>query len=142
MNADDLAQLLSTQFGWDEFPKADAIATWVGHKFLYATGRDPNDPDVFYNVKDLRRAVAYLRVVGVMGYGIGKTAAHLHDRVRDMAAWHATGAITVIKIDQVPDPFIDWQTTEVLPDMILGAIADGSSILAIPCEVEALGSSL
>ena len=142
MTADDLAQLIATQFGWDEFPKADAIATWVGHAFLHATGRNPNADDLFYNVKDLRRAVAYLRVVGLTGYGTGKTAARLHARVREMAAWHAVGAITVSRRDGVEDPFIDWVASEFVPDMLLGYLAEGSAFLVIPCEVDVVGSTV
>ncbi len=140
MNADDLAQLITTQFNWDNAPEAEAIATWVGHAFLHATDRDPNDPDVFYNVKDYRRAVAYLRVVGVMGYGTGKVAARLHARVREMAAWHATGAIIVTKLDTVPDAFTDWYANEHVDSMLVDAVVGGASVLVIPCEVAGIGS--
>lgn len=142
MNANDIAQLLATQFGWDEFPKPDAIATWVGHAFLHATDRNPNDPDILYNVKDLRRAVAYLRVVGLLGFGTGKVAARLHARVREMAAWHAVGAITVSKDDELEEPFIDWTASEFVPDMLLEHLSDGVAFLVVPCEVDVIGSTV
>lgn len=142
MNADDLAKLIATQFSWDELPAADAIATWVGHAFLHSTGRDPNDPDVFYNVKDLRRAVAYLRVVGLLGFGTGKVAAKLHARVREMAAWHATGAILVTKTDKAAAALIDWVDNENIGTMIVDALTDGASVLAISCEITGVGSAV
>lgn len=138
MNADDLAQMLATQFGWERFPAAEDIALYVGHKFLNATGRDPNDPDVFYNVKDLRRAVAYVRVTALVGFGTGKWAAKLHDRVREMAAWHANGYIVVTHVDSVRDPFIDWADSLAVVLMAL----EGASVLAVPCEVAGIGSAV
>ena len=135
MNADDLAMLLKTQFGMAMFPAAREVALYVGHKFLHATGRDPNDPDVFYNVKDYRRAVAYLRIVGLTGYGTGKAAARLQDKVREMAAWHATGDIVVTKLDETPDLLIDWIETGT-------TVEPGGSVLLIPCHVDGIGSAV
>lgn len=138
MNADDLAQLLASQFGWDTFPLAEDIAVWVGHKFLHATGRDPNADDLFYNVKDLRRAVAYVRVTALVGFGTGKIAAKMHDRVREMAAWHASGYIVVTRVDTVFDPFIDWADSASVPLLDF----TGSSVLVVPCEVDGIGSAV
>ncbi len=138
MNADDLATMLKAQFGWDVFPTVEDVALYVGHKFLIATGRDPNDPDVFYNVKDLRRAVAYIRVTALVGFGTGRWAAKLHDRVREMAAWHANGYIVVTHVDTVRDPFIDWADS--LSVVLIGL--DGAAVLAVPCDVAGIGSAV
>ncbi len=138
MNADDLAKLLAAQFGWDTFPITEDVAMWVGHKFLNATDRDPNDPDVFYNVKDLRRAVAYVRVTSLVGFGTGKAAAKLHNRVREMAAWHASGYIVVTSVDTMFDPTIDWADS--LAVVMMGL--EGASVLAIPCDVAGIGSAI
>ena len=136
MNADDLATLIKEQFGMKSFPTVEEVALYVGHKFLHATGRDPLDPDVFYNVKDYRRAVAYLRIVGLTGFGTGKVAAKLSDRVREMAAWHATGSIVVTKLDNEPGWYIDWI------EIGTQAVVDGVSVLLVPCHVDGIGSAV
>ena len=138
MNADDLATMLKAQFGWETFPTAEDVATYVGRKFLHATGRNPNDPDVLYNVKDLRRAVAYVRMTGLVGFGTGGWSAKLHDRVREMASWHANGYIVVTHVDTVREPFIDWADS--LSVVLIGL--DGASVLAVPCDVDGVGSAV
>lgn len=106
------------------------LHVWIGERHLAETNRLPlSGPLEFYTEKDLRRAIAFGRFQSICGAGIGKEAAAVRERIREVASWHTYGAVLVT------DFYVSWTDRELRYDSIL----ESKSFAVIPCTVESLG---
>ena len=103
---------------------------WIGERYMYEIGaRVGSGNQIQYTDKDIRRAVAYLRLVRLIGAGLGKTAQQMRDRVREVASWHTNGWVIVTQGDV-------YHTDDT--DHIWYLIDGTHPYLVIPCAVDIL----
>lgn len=115
---------------YDDRPvQSSQLHRWIGEAYMGASGRlQGSGIPVEYAEKDIRRAVAYLRLRSLIGAGIGADAQDMRERVREVASWHETGWI--VATDE--EPKVDWT-----PDAeeALSMIFGGRAVVIIPCTI-------
>jgi hypothetical protein len=105
---------------------------WIGERYMYEIGaRIGSGKQIQYTDKDIRRAVAYLRLINLVGAGLGKDAQRMRDRVREVASWHTNGWVVVTQGEV-------YYTDDT--DHIWLIIDRGHPYLIIPCYVHLLSS--
>ena len=116
--------------------QSNQLHRWVGERHMAESGRNPGSgSQIEYNEKDIRRAVAYLRLRAVGGETIGSKARVVSDRVREIAAWHPNGY--VFTTDGVVLDEVFWSNTPVVTmDHLL---REGRAFIALPCTVDYFG---
>lgn len=103
---------------------------WMGEHYIHEIHKDTGSGyPIEYTEKDIRRAVAYLRTINLIGAGLGREAARMRERVRDIASWHTNGWVVVTNGTA-------WWTDDT--DVIWLAIDEGHTFLLVPCYVKLL----
>lgn len=109
---------------------SQVVHRWMGEKYMHEIGAHAGSGNpIEYTGKDIRRAVAYLRVINLIGAGLGREAMRMRERVRDIASWHTNGWVIVVNGTA-------WWTDDT--DVIWLAIDEGETFLLVPCYVELL----
>lgn len=122
-----------------EFPtpivqwQSNQLHRWIGERHMVDSGRKPGSGNqIVYNEKDIRRAVAYLRLRSVAGEALGSHARVISDRVREIAAYHTDGVVFSTD-DHTVDSVFWTDAPLVTVDYLL---EQGSAFVMIPCAVE------
>lgn len=124
-----------------EFPtpthqwQSNQLHRWIGEKHMIESGRKPGSGHVIvYNEKDIRRAIAYLRLRAVAGEAIGSHARIISDRVREVAAYHQDGYVFTTDTFTDPEDRVFW--TETPYTSVQWMLEQGHAFVVIPCSVE------
>ena len=114
----------------DSSVQSNQLNRWIGQAYMAATGRLQGSGNVIeYTEKDIRRAVAYLRLRALIGAGIGADAQEMRERVRDVASWHTDGWVVVTN----EEPKVTW--TDDVEDA-LATILTGMAVTIVPCALQ------
>jgi len=110
-----------------EDTQSQVLHRWIGERYMHEIGtqRGSGNP-IEYTSKDLRRAIAYLRIVNLIGAGVGREANVMRERVREVASWHTNGWVMVVdgEVFHTDDTDVIWYS-----------IDHGHSYLIVPCWV-------
>ncbi|RKZ95677.1 MAG: hypothetical protein DRQ40_03075 [Gammaproteobacteria bacterium] len=110
--------------------QSNTLHRWIGERHLADTDRKPGSGFSFaYTEKDIRRAIAYLRLRHLVGGAIGSEARIVADRIREVASWHYDGFAVAIENN------VMWLPTH---HDVGDLISEGYGVVSIPCEVRAL----
>ena len=118
--------------------QSQQLHRWIGEAHMGASGRlrGPGH-HIEYTEKDIRRAVAYLRLRALIGAGIGANAQAVRERIREVASWHTEGWVTLFVTGNAM--VVDWD------QQVSGAVANlatGNPVLVIPCSIQDLDDKL
>lgn len=112
--------------------QSQQLHRWIGEAHMGASGRLQGPGNAIeYAEKDIRRAVAYLRLRALIGAGIGADAQMIRERVREVASWHTDGWVMILMKDLTP-PFVDWTSST---EEAASFIARGYTVLVVPCAI-------
>ena len=65
---------------------------WIGEKHMHETGRKVGSGNkIVYTEKDIRRAIAYIRIKRVIGTVTGRVGSMVTRRLREIASYHREG---------------------------------------------------
>jgi hypothetical protein len=134
----EIWDVIDQELDIDEYAERNlttVIHRWIGEKHIYETGRNQGSGNrIVYTEKDIRRAIAYLRIQRLIGTVTGKVGSVVTRRLREVASYHREGwAVATLDIDGESQVFHQSSMSEMSV-----MLSWGKSVIVIPCEVSAL----
>jgi hypothetical protein len=85
------------------------VHRWIGEKHMHETGRNVGSGNqIVYTEKDIRRAIAYLRIQRVIGTVTGKVGSVVTRRLREIASYHRGGYAVAYLENGKSNVIVEW----------------------------------
>lgn len=118
------------------------VNRWIGERHMHDTGRSlGSGGPVEYKEKDIRRAIAYLRLKRVTGATTGKVGSDVARRMRQVASWHTDGYV-VAYLENGKDSVVVEHSEH---GRDITAFLEGHNdtpFIVIPCTVESFNQNM
>jgi hypothetical protein len=114
---------------------SQVIHRWIGEKHMHETGRNVGSGfHIEYTEKDIRRAIAYLRIQRVIGTVTGKVGSVVTRRLREIASYHRDGYAFAYLENGKETVIVEHSDTGVKIMMLVEGY-DDTPFIVIPCTV-------
>lgn len=115
--------------------KSGVLHRWIGEKHMHETGRNVGaGVRIDYTEKDIRRAIATIRLQRLVGTVTGKVGTSTTRRIREIASYYRSGwAVAFLDMEGAEAVIEAADVTEVAQ-----MLTNGAAVIALPCYVAVL----